>query len=460
MASQDTLRDAGQSTADVKNRSVSPSAHPQHQYNNASPGLTLDPSFTVSSFHNSASFNANPNSNSPGADSYSYTAGGYLSPTSAQTLAPPDQAFSHSLQLQSFDPGLVNQLDHSSGLSMQPQLQQHQQPHEENFSTLLNSNPTDFDFSLYPNHSPNSTTASEYDSSLMLDTQMQGHPQQVNQAVNPVDLIGQMPSPHSVTSPQMSPQEQQPHHSSPGPMSPPNSTPGAYYTPQHSRHTSLDPASAAYMTGNAPPDWQSMMGNAAFQGHRRAPSEVSEVSSAAPSPYMSHHESFDGVDNNPSPLLAPQNDPELYDSSLGIESFTLSEQQQQQQHQQGISPIHSPYISPQLMPQQGNDLIPNMPYISAPAGNRYSCPPTDIYGNGAEGVISMPQGTAMVGDIGQASQMAPPSINVEFAPPAKNPIFPPAKPAADLDSLSPPPSTRKSYSLRPCPRSWRSFVTC
>ncbi|KAB8209155.1 hypothetical protein BDV34DRAFT_189340 [Aspergillus parasiticus] len=448
MASQDTLRDAGQSTADVKSRSVSPSGHPQHQYNNASPGLTLDPSFTVSSFQNSASFNANPNPNSPGADSYSYTAGGYLSPTSTQTLAPPDQAFSHSLQLQSFDPGLVNQLDHSSGLSMQPQLQQHQQPHEENFSTLLNSNPTEFDFSLYPNHSPNSTTASEYDSSLMLDAQMQGHPQQVNQAVNPVDLVGQMPSPHSVTSPQMSPQEQQPHHSSPGPMSPPNSTPGAYYTPQHSRHASLDPASAAYMTGNAPPDWQSMMGNAAFQGHRRAPSEVSEVSSAAPSPYMSQHESFDGVDNNPSPLLAPQNDPGLYDSSLGIESFTLSEQQQQQQqqHHQGISPIHSPYISPQLMPQQGNDLIPNMPYISAPAGNRYSCPPTDIYANGAEGVVSMPQGTAMVGDIGQASQMAPPSINVEFAPPAKNPVFPPAKPAADLDSLSPPPSMRRMRS--------------
>ncbi|KAE8142005.1 hypothetical protein BDV38DRAFT_177154 [Aspergillus pseudotamarii] len=447
MASQDALRDAGQSPADLKNRSVSPSAHPQQQYNNASPGLTLDPSFAIASFQNSASFNANPNPNSPGAESYSYTAGGYLSPTSAQTLAPPDQAFSHSLQLpQSFDPGLVNQLDHSSGLPMQPQLQQQPQPHEENFSTLLNSNPTDFDFSLYPNHSPNSTTASEYDSSLMLDTQMQGHPGQVNQAINPADLVGQISSPHAVASPQMSPREQQPHHSSPGPMSPPGSTPGAYYTPQHSRHTSLDPASAAYMTGNAPPDWQSMMGNAAFQGHRRAPSEVSEVSSAAPSPYMSQHESFDGVDNNPSPLLAPQNDPGLYDSSLGIESFTLSEQQQQQQHHQGISPVHSPYISPQLMPQQGNDLIPNMPYISAPAGNRYSCPPTDIYGNGAEGVVNMPQGTAIVGDIGQASQMAPPSINVEFAPPAKNPIFPPAKPAADLDSLSPPPSMRRMRS--------------
>ncbi|PIG90145.1 C2H2 transcription factor Crz1 [Aspergillus arachidicola] len=423
MASQDTLRDAGQSTADVKSRSVSPSGHPQHQYNNASPGLTLDPSFTLY------------RRRLPLPDQHA-NAG----PARSSLLSQPPTAVLRSR--------LVNQLDHSSGLSMQPQLQQHQQPHEENFSTLLNSNPTEFDFSLYPNHSPNSTTASEYDSSLMLDAQMQGHPQQVNQAVNPVDLVGQMPSPHSVTSPQMSPQEQQPHHSSPGPMSPPNSTPGAYYTPQHSRHTSLDPASAAYMTGNAPPDWQSMMGNAAFQGHRRAPSEVSEVSSAAPSPYMSQHESFDGVDNNPSPLLAPQNDPGLYDSSLGIESFTLSEQQQQQQqqHHQGISPIHSPYISPQLMPQQGNDLIPNMPYISAPAGNRYSCPPTEIYANGAEGVVSMPQGTAMVGDIGQASQMAPPSINVEFAPPAKNPIFPPAKPAADLDSLSPPPSMRRMRS--------------
>ncbi|KAB8230722.1 putative C2H2 transcription factor Crz1 [Aspergillus alliaceus] len=443
MASQDTLRDSGQSAAAIKSRSVSPSAHPQQQYNTASPGLTLDPSFAVASYQAAASFNVNPNSNSPGAESYSYTAGGYLSPTSAQTRAPPDQAFSHSLQLpQSFDPGLVNQLEHSSGLSLQTQHQQHQQPPEENFSTLLNSNPADFDFSLYPNHSPNSTTAPDYDSSLMLDTQMQGHPRQVNQAVNPADLVSQISSPHAAASPQISPQEQQPHHSSPGPMSPPGATPGTYYTPQHSRHTSLDPASAAYLTGNSHSDWQSVMGNAAFQGHRRAPSEVSEVSSAAPSPYMSQHESFDGVDNNPSPLLAPQtNDPGLYDNALGIETFTLSEQQQQQHHQ-GISPAHSPYISPQLMPQQGTELIPTMPYISAPAGSRYSCPPTDIYGNGAEGVLNMSQGNALAGDIGQASQMAPPSINVEFAPPARNPIFPPAKPAADLDSLSPPPSMR------------------
>ncbi|KAB8072019.1 hypothetical protein BDV29DRAFT_8846 [Aspergillus leporis] len=443
MASQDLLQDSGQATVGVKNRSVSPSAHPQQQrYNNASSGLTLDPSYGVSSFQPSASFNTISNPNSPGGESYSYTAGGYLSPTSAQTLVPPDQAFSHSLQLpQSFDPGLINQLDQPSGLPMQQQHQQHQQPSEENFSTLLNSTPTDFDFSLYPNHSPNSTTAPEYDSSLMLDHQMHGQPRQVNQAVNPADLVGQIPSPHTATSPQISPQEQQPHHSSPGPMSPPGSTSGTYYTPQHSRHTSLDPASAAYLTGNSHGDWQTMMGNASFQGHRRAPSEVSEVSSAAPSPYMSQHESFDGVENNPSPLLAPQNDPGLFENALGIESFTLSEQHQQHRHHV-ISPAHSPYISPQLMPQQGTDIIPNMPYISAPTGNRYSCPPTDIYGNGNESVLNIQQGIGGPGDIGQASQMAPPSINVEFAPPARNQIFPQTKPAADLDSLSPPPSMR------------------
>ncbi|KAI9036843.1 putative C2H2 transcription factor Crz1 [Aspergillus affinis] len=434
--------ESSQSPAGVKNRSVSPSAHlhhPQQQpYNHPSVGLTLDPSVTVPSFHN------HPSSSSPSADSYTYSTGGYLSPPGAPSLAPPDQPFSHGLQLpQSFEPGLVNQFDQSSGIS----LQQHPQPQqstEENFSTLLNSDPAGFDFSVYQNHSPNSTTAPEYDSSLMLDPQMHGQPRPVSQGVNPADLVGQISSPHPSASPQMSPQEQHAHHSSPSPISPLSSTAGTFYTPQHSRHTSLDPASANYLTGGSHADWQAVMGNAAFQGHRRAPSEVSEVSSAAHSPYMSQHDTFDAVDNNPSPLLAPQNDPGLYENALAIESFTLSEHQQHQQHQQhAFSPAHSPYISPQLMPQQGPEMIPNIPYISPPIENpQYSTPSVnDVYNNGPDGPV-MSQGIPLGQDIGQASQMAPPSINVELAPPSRNPIFPQSKPTADLDSLSPPPSMR------------------
>ncbi|KAL5365547.1 hypothetical protein BJX96DRAFT_14239 [Aspergillus floccosus] len=414
MESQDALRDSDLAS---KNHGVSPHLQPQQSQVNPSSSLTLDPSYS------------NPTS---GADSYTYHSAYLSAPPGAQTLAPPDQSYSQPL---SFDPSLVDQ---SAGMAAQHQQHHHhhhqqQQPSEENFSTLLNSNPSDFDFSVYQNHSPNSVTSPDYDSSLMLDPQMHAQSHQLNHAVNPADLVSQIPSPHSGASPQ-----DQQH--SPSPMSPPSSTPGTYYTPQHSRHTSLDPATAAYMTGNAP-DWQAVMNNAAFQGHRRAPSEVSEVSSAAHSPYLSQHESFDGIDNNPSPLLAPQNDPTLFDNALGIESFTLSDP-----HQQGLSPAHSPYISPQLMPQQGGEMVPNMPYVSAPATNQYPTPSTnEMYGAGAEG-LNVTAPNAMAGDIGQASQMAPPSINVEFAPPARDLNYPQTKPTADLDSLSPPPMRSRGRS--------------
>lgn len=450
MTSREIFPELGQSPAPgVKSRGVSPSPHRQQQpqqqqqhqhqqhqgqFTGAVTGLDLDPSIAAASSFSNSSFDPSNNNLSTCAESYGYTAAGYLSGTPASQT---DQNYANSLQIsQSYDTGLVPQFNESHGLSIQQQSQQlQQQPHiDDNFSSLLNSSTTDYDFSsVYQNHSPSSNTAPEYDSSLLLDPQVhqQSHPTQ-------------LPSSHPSTSPQISPLEQQ-QRSSPGAMSPQGST-TAYYTPQHSRHASLDPASAAFLTSNAHPDWQAVMGNnAAFQGHRRAPSEVSEISSAAPSPYLSQHESFDGVDNDPSPLLAPQNDPSLYDNALGIENFTLSEQQHQ-----GFSPAHSPYISPRLMPQQGQEMMPNVPYLSRPAPNtQYPTPPNDMYANGQEAMMNVPQGPHPSGDIGQASQMAPPSINVEFAPPSRIPSFGPAKPANDLDSLSPPPSsTRKSPCIR------------
>ncbi|KAL3463194.1 hypothetical protein BJX64DRAFT_129832 [Aspergillus heterothallicus] len=407
MDPQDTLQDLGQGPAH-KTRSVSPSAHPHQQYNHNidSSGLTIDPSITTNPSYPHPSF-TNPTT---GADAFAFP---------SSYLAPTDQTFSRpSLQIPQYDQGLSHQAT------------------EENFSNLLNSNSSDFDFGLYQNTASN-TSSNDYTSSLLLDHQQQS----ANQAVNPVDLVSQIPSPHPSTSSQTSPLDQQPQHSSPSAMSPPASSPGTFYTPQHSRHTSLDPASAAYMTNH--PDWQAVMANSSFHNHRRAPSEVSEISSAAHSPYLPQHDSFDIGDNNPSPLLAPQNDPSLYDNAaLGIESFTLSEHQHQQQHQQpAFSPHHSPYISPQLMPQQVADMVPSGPFISAPAtSSPYPTPPTEVYAN-TEGLL--PQGSAC-GDIGQASQMAPPSINVEFAPPAKSQVFPHDKPTGDMDTLSPPPSLRTS----------------
>lgn len=424
MSSQGRPRESGNFLHDpTKSRSSSP--HPYAQFPDPTSNLPLDPSITAASLTTSYPL---PNSTPTSSESYGYNPN-YLSATPAsQGLAPAEQNINTNLPLgQPFGSGLANPVEQSSTLPLQ----------QENYSSLLNSNQSDFDFSLYQNPSPSSSAAPEYDSSLLLDPQVQRQ-----HAVNPADLVSQVSSPHPSTSPQLTPQDQSlQQHSSPSPISPPSSS-GPFYTPQHSRHTSLDPSTAAYLSGHSHPDWQAMMSNASFQGHRRAPSEVSEVSSAAHSPYMSQHESFDAVENNPSPLLAPQSDPSLYDNALGIESFTLSEQQQQP----GLSPGHSPYISPQLMPQQGTDLVPNGPYISAPLAptmnSQYPTPPTDLYGTEAEGMMAMAHGTAVPGDLGQASHMAPPSINVEFAPPAKDSNFGPSKAAADLDSLSPP-SLRK-----------------
>lgn len=413
-------------SGDIKHRSVSPSGHAQHYQDPTA--LGLDPS--MSAFAANPSFdNSNPDPGLGGAESYGYSAN-YLSPAPpAQNLAPPqEQPFPPTINTnnipisQSFEASLVNQLEHGSQGLRPPQP-------DENFSNLLNTNAGDLDFSAYQNHSPNSTSASEYDTSLLLDPQMHQRPSSMHQAVNPADLVSPISNPSASSHPSSQDQQQ----SSPGPMSPPGSTPGTYYTPQHSRHTSLDPATAAYMNAQSNTDWPSMMTNSAFQGHRRAPSEVSEVSSANHSPYLSQHE-YDGIENNTSPSLAPQNDPALYDNALGIESFTLSEQHQQQQ---GFSPLHSPYISPRLMPQQGGEMVPNAPYLSPNVNSQFPNAPTDMYGMPGDDMMN----TTMQGgvtDIGQASQMAPPSINVEFAPPSRNPSFGPSKPAADLDSLSPP----------------------
>lgn len=381
-----------------------------------------------------AAYSTNPSFHNPdgsigGAEAYGYPS--YLAGApSTQTLSPTDQSYAPTINTnipisQSFETSLVNQLEHSStGLR--------QMQGDENFSNMLNSNHPELDFSLYQNHSPNSTSTPEYDSSLLLDPQMHQR-QSINQAINPADLVSPISNPSISSHP--SSQDQQ--HSSPGPMSPPGSTPGAYYTPRHSRHTSLDPATAAYLTAQSGPDWQSVMNNVSFQGHRRAPSEVSEVSSANHSPYLSQHE-FDGIENNASPSLAPQSDPSLYENGLGMESFTLSEQ-----HQQGISPLHSPYISPRLMPQQGGEMVPNNSYLS-----QFPSAPTDMYGMPQEDMMNMGQLNNIPGDIGQASQMAPPSINVEFAPPLRNPTFDPSKSTADFDSLSPP-AMRKCWSTTP-----------
>lgn len=401
MASHDPNQGPVHSSGDLQHRSVSPASHGQ-QYHDPNGGLTVDPSLgaypTGPSFHNP--------DGGVGVESYEYSPYSGLSPTGlprTETLSPPaDPGYAPAMNTnnhpisQSFEATLARQLEHSNGL-------QHIQ--EGNFTEMFNSNQPDF--SLYQGHSPNAP-ASDYDSSQLLDPQM----------ISPVDLVSPISNPAS------SHPSQDPQHSSPGHMSPPASTPGTYYTPQHSRHTSLDP-STAYYNPHPNPDWQSVMNNVSFQSHRRAPSEVSEVSSANHSPYLSQHE-IDGIENNASPALLPQNDPTLYENGLGMESFTLSDTQH------GISPLQTPYISPRLMPQQSGEVVPSASYLSP-----FPAAPVDTYGITQE-EMNIDQPNNVLGDIGQASQMAPPSINVEFAPPLRNQNLDLSRSTADFDSLSPP----------------------
>lgn len=427
MTSRDRSGVSGASqSASANSRSVSPHANPQ--FANPQSDLGLDPSMATNPFSAASFSNSNP---STGADSYNYNPNFFSTTPGSQTLS--GQTFPHSApQSHSYDTGFNNQMGQSSTIPLQ----------QGNYSDFLNANSADFDLSVYQDQTSNNNVAHGYDSSLLLDPQIQHQ-----QAVNPADLVGGMSSPHASASPHLLPQDQSSqsqfsqHQSSQSPLSPSSST-GAYQSPHQSRPASLDPASAAYLSGSSNPDWQAMMNNASFQGHRRTPSEVSDVSSTGHSPYTSQHDYLDGVDNNASPLLAPQSDPNIYDNSFGIESFTLSDHHQQH----GLSPGHSPYPSPQLMPQQGPDMVPSAPYVSAPNA-QYPTPATDVYGDGSESMPGLQQVTSVPGDPGQASQMAPPSINVEFAPPSRTSSFGPAKPEADLDSLSPS-SLRKYQSIR------------
>ncbi|PGG96599.1 hypothetical protein AJ79_09517 [Helicocarpus griseus UAMH5409] len=424
---------------DNKNRSLNPSTSPIPQYHDpqtSSLGIdaassattfsTTDPLFATSTplttSNEQFSINA-PYLSSSAHDTHFLQSSG--PPASEQPPFGQPQPYS-----QSFEAGFVSQLERLSNIKTAQG--------EENFSSLLNSNQQQFDdFPIYTN----TNSASEFDSSLMLDPQLSPQQQQqqqqlLNQSVNPADL-SRMSSPHNHTPPHLIPPDA---HSSPGRPSSRASSPGVYFTPNHSRPASLDPASAAFLTGQPHADWQGMIGNPAFQSHRRAPSEHSDVSSAAHSPYLAHHDAFDVDPNNYSPLLSAQNDPTLHENALGMEAFSISDQAQHQ----GLSPAHSPYISPRLIPQQ-QGLDPGQDgsfLLTQHVNNQLAQPgPPDVYVTKSE-VSSAPapafQSHNSPGDMGQAAQMTPPSINVEFAPPSRNTSFGPSKPEIDMDTLSPP----------------------
>ena len=273
----------------------------------------------------------------------------------------------------------------------------------------------------------------EGDDAFLLDPSLQSAGQPQNQSINPAELMGSMsPSRDNVDAPPNIMQMD----TRPSPHQSPSMQQGRFYSPAHSRQASIDPTATGLSHGQQGGEWSGMLGD--FHRHRRAPSEHSDVSSVAPSPYLKQESSFDPLDQNHSPLLNPQQDPNVYQGTLGIERFRISDPQQQPQHP-GVSPRHSPYHSPRMSPHQGLGIAPDSQFIlpSNDMDNQFTGGPgPQIYTSHEQSSPSM--------DMGQATQMEAPSINVEFAPQQH---MDNSRGENDIDALSPPERGNKILNL-------------
>ncbi|EDU46954.1 C2H2 type zinc finger domain containing protein [Pyrenophora tritici-repentis] len=301
---------------------------------------------------------------------------------------------------------------------------------------LTNTNNPDFNFfqsnALGQNQSLSSYLGNTLDPHL-LETQSQQ-----NQSVNPSELMHQMATAqhNAPTPPHLLPNMNS--HQSPSPHASPNINQGPFRPPGHSRNTSLDP-SAAYGT-----EWGQMAG-ASFGGHRsrgNSDAAFSDVASSVHnSPYLQQHDSFDN--DQPSPLLNAQNDPQLFQDPVpGFDRFNLNSGNAH------LSAGNSPHISPRLLPQN-QQVLPqfqpetfglnqNMNPYANPSMNGYS-------GQSSEPFPSLNQ---PMPEFGQADAMSPPEINIDFAPPSRQPSFEPPKPEHQIDALSPPDRSRSRNRMR------------
>jgi hypothetical protein len=380
----------GRSSFQGHNNRRSPTPSP-HQYHDATPNLGLDPSVGPQTFTTGKFVTTQPFSTP------------YLESTHPQTSQP-----------NTADPSFYshNQFNHNA-------FQENQWPGQALDPSYAN---TDYMFQQHNMSNMQGDFHNEYqmDNSLV-------NTQQSN--VNPADLS----SPHGPSSPNLlSPDN---HTSPPQPPSP-ASTQGHYYTPQHSRHQSLDPASAAYSPG----EWQGM--GPAFQGHRRVPSEKSDISSNSASPYLAQNEVFESIENGPSPLVRPQQDGS---QTFGLDTFSLADQPH-------ISPGHSPYISPRLLPQQTHGLGVSQEVMIGQhsLGQNNGGPGPEIYATQPEESYTdmspmHNRNDSTVSDMGQANQYVTPSINIEPAPVSRQASFE-VEDRNFADALLPP----TSKSCRPC----------
>ena len=429
-----------------RNHNISQSSSP-HRYHESSTGFGLDPSISNPTFSSGAFNSADPSMNN-GAASFNISTPFLNSSVQAQKYPQSNELNDTFLQDQGLQQSLKQEHHFQGHPSPSPHFTQ-QEPNIQYTSNFLDpsTNNNFNDFALY--QSAVGGQEQTFDPSFMLDPELQRTSQPPNQSINPAELMTDMSTPphHTPTPPNLL---QPDSHSSPGRRASPSPHQNPFFTPNHSRHTSLDPASAAYPLGQPQTDWTNMLGAAAFQSHRRAPSEHSDVSSSvAPSPFLVQQDSFESIEQNHSPLLNAQQDQSMYHDALAIEQFSLSDTQQQ--HQQRISPGHSPYVSPRISPQHGLGIGQENHFMLAPnVSNQFGGGPgPEIYTHQQEESFPTFQLRNGSADVGQVAQMAPPEINVEFAPPSRQSSYEPTKANSDLDALSPPERGKQYYSIQP-----------
>ncbi|KAI1799556.1 hypothetical protein F4811DRAFT_91777 [Daldinia bambusicola] len=370
---------AGNQQPHIRN-SHSPSPHPyQSPESSIGLGIGIDPSSVNPQF--TSDFNTYPSNNSGGqflnpAQSQSFDQQGIADPTSFGL----NQDYSQSLTAQSqtaFSQSLLGSDFNNSG-----------------------------DFSLFPQ----SSQGDQFSTPLFGDLS-QTHAQ----SLDPNDLT-------NMTSPQTHHSPTPPHLLKPEPGSAhqsPSFNQHQFSSPGHSRHASLGPE-AALMPGQL--DWSQPQ----FQGHRRTPSEYSDASSAAPSPNLTGHDSFEHPEHGHSPMQRPQ---EFYEGVVGLGNFSITGH-----NPNSRSPSHSPAISPRILPQQMPDASQQGQNIMLSTG--YPNPPMGYSMQTSEEFPSLSQEAPIDPLITQP--MAPPSINIDFAPNSRQNSFEPPKPPMDAQSLTPP----------------------
>lgn len=142
-------------------------------------------------------------------------------------------------------------------------------------------------------------------------------------------------------------------------------------------------------------------------------------------------------------MLNPQQDAQIFENGgLNIEGFSLSDAQDQQH-----SPRHSPFGSPHMSPQPGLGMAQDANFMPLPNNNFNGGPGSEIYTSQPEQFPSFQRELRLgSNDMGQAAQMAPPEINVEFAPTTRQPNFEQPRMENEFDALSPP---ERGKAIRP-----------